>query len=117
MPPRAPDGWGREHGNRAYPPVTETGYPWMTGEGCVRRGASVVVRGRESRPHGEGGQEVDRVFNDGGCLWTQTHRPTRSGYSAFRESFISGAGLTPKGSTASCGGGLPIAATCGAPGG
>jgi len=31
-----------------------------TGEGCVRDGVPEVVRGRESRPHGEGGQETDR---------------------------------------------------------
>ncbi len=32
-----------------------------TGDGRLRGGASVVVRGRESRPHGKGGQEVDTL--------------------------------------------------------
>ena len=37
-----------------------------TGEGYVRRGASLVVGGRESRPQGKGGQETEGFFNDGG---------------------------------------------------
>jgi hypothetical protein len=37
-----------------------------TGEGYVRRGASIVVSGRESRPQGKGGQETEGFFNDGG---------------------------------------------------
>jgi RNA-directed DNA polymerase len=41
-------------------PVTDTGYPRRTGMGHHRDGARVVVRGRESRPHGEGEQGIDR---------------------------------------------------------
>ena len=41
-------------------PVTDTGYPRRTGMGRHRDGARVVVRGRESRPHGEGEQGTDR---------------------------------------------------------
>ena len=41
-------------------PVTDTGYPRRTGMGRQRDGARVVVRGRESRPHGEGEQGTDR---------------------------------------------------------
>ena len=33
----------------------------MTGEGRMRGGASIVVRGRESRSHGEGRQETDEL--------------------------------------------------------
>jgi len=33
-----------------------------TGEGHVRGGVPVVVRGRESRSRGEGGQETDRFL-------------------------------------------------------
>ena len=36
-----------------------------TGEGHVRGGVPVVVRGRESRPRGEGGQETDRFLKPG----------------------------------------------------
>ena len=32
-----------------------------TGDGCRWGGDCVVVRGRESRPHGEGSQEVGRL--------------------------------------------------------
>jgi len=41
-------------------PVTDTGYPRRTGMGRQRDGARVVVRGRESRSHGEGEQGTDR---------------------------------------------------------
>ena len=41
-------------------PVTDTGYPRRTGMGRQRDGARVVVRGRESRPHGEGEQGTDQ---------------------------------------------------------
>ena len=36
-----------------------------TGEGHAGDGVPVVVRGRESRPHGEGGQETDRFLKPG----------------------------------------------------
>src|SRR5208337_2155979 len=51
----------RNMGTAVRPPATEAGYPWKTGEGRLRGGASAVVRGRESRPHGEGEQEVDKL--------------------------------------------------------
>jgi hypothetical protein len=40
----------------------------------------------------------------------------RLGFSAFNTSYISGAGIIPTVAIASCGIGLPIAATCTAPG-
>lgn len=49
-------------GTAFRPPDAESGYPWTTGEGRMRGGASVVVRGRENRPHGEGRQEADRLL-------------------------------------------------------
>ena len=49
----------RNMGTVICPPAKETGYPWTTREGRMRDGASVVVRGRESRLHGEGRQETD----------------------------------------------------------
>ena len=42
-------------------PVTDTGYPRRPGKKAKGGGVSVVVRGRESRPHGEGGQ-VDQTL-------------------------------------------------------
>lgn len=41
-------------------PVTDTGYPRRTGKERHGGGACVVVRGRESRPHGEGEQGIDQ---------------------------------------------------------
>ena len=41
-------------------PVMDTGYPRRTGMGRHGDGACVVVRGRESRPHGEGEQGIDQ---------------------------------------------------------
>jgi RNA-directed DNA polymerase len=40
-------------------PLTDKGYPRRTGTKVNGGGVSVVVRGRESRPHGEGGQVND----------------------------------------------------------
>jgi len=45
-------------GTASCPPV-DTGYPWRPAKGMMRDGALVLVRGRESRPHGEGGQEAE----------------------------------------------------------
>lgn len=47
-------------GTRARPPVTDTGYPRRSGKVAHEDGAPVVVRARESRVQGEGGQGVDR---------------------------------------------------------
>ena len=43
-------------GTRTHPPVTDTGYPRRPGMDASGGGASVVVRARESRVHGEGRQ-------------------------------------------------------------
>jgi RNA-directed DNA polymerase len=45
-------------GTRSRPPVTDTGYPRRPGKVACEGGAPVVVRARESRVHGEGGQGV-----------------------------------------------------------
>jgi hypothetical protein len=40
-------------------PLAKAGYPWRPGKDMMWGGALAVVRGRESRPHGEGGQEAE----------------------------------------------------------
>ena len=40
-------------------PLTDKGYPRRPGTKVNGGGVSIVVRGRESRPHGEGGQVSD----------------------------------------------------------
>jgi len=63
----------RNMGTRDCPPVTQTGYPWRPEMGGHGGGASVVVRARESRVHGEGKQEVD-------ALVVAEETPVDSGY-------------------------------------
>ncbi len=46
-------------------PLTDKGYPRRPGKKANGGGASVVVRGRESRPHGEGGQTSDTLLKSG----------------------------------------------------
>ena len=58
-------------------------------------GASVVVRARESRVHGEGRQGVDQLQRRRNDPWTRIIRPNRLGSSAFSGSCISGVGKTP----------------------
>lgn len=48
-------------GTRRYPPVTDTGNPQRLEKEGDEDGVSVVVRNRESRLHGEGGQGNDRL--------------------------------------------------------
>ena len=60
-------------------PGTSGGIGAMPAEGCGRGGAAVVLRGRESRPHGEGRQRVsqggdcnvveDTPVNTGVAVW------------------------------------------------
>src|SRR5665647_1745200 len=47
-------------GTRTRPSVTDTDYPRRSGKVEHEDGAPVVVRARESRAQGEGGQGVDR---------------------------------------------------------
>src|SRR5713101_2232517 len=56
MPPTDSKVTRRNMGTPTRPPVTETGYPRRPGTGAREDGASVVVRARESRAHGEGRQ-------------------------------------------------------------
>lgn len=42
-----------------HSPLTDKGYPRRLGTKVNGDGVSVVVRGRENRPHGEGGQVSD----------------------------------------------------------
>ncbi len=56
MPPTDSKVTRRNMGTPTRPPVTETGYPRRPGTGAREGGASVVVRARESRVHGEGRQ-------------------------------------------------------------
>jgi RNA-directed DNA polymerase len=51
----------RNMGTRDCPPAAQTGYPWRPGMDRRGGGASVVVRARESRAHGEGKQDVDAL--------------------------------------------------------
>jgi hypothetical protein len=45
-----------------HSPWTDKGYPRRPGTKVNGGGVSVVVRGRENRPHGEGGQVSDTLL-------------------------------------------------------
>ena len=51
----------RNVGTQSHPPGTDPGYPRRPVTGAVGGGASVVVRARESRVHGEGEQRAGRA--------------------------------------------------------
>lgn len=48
-------------GTGGDPPVRKTGYRQRLGKGHPQGGVRVVVRERESRSHGEGGQGIDTL--------------------------------------------------------
>ena len=60
-PKNAPVG-NRNMGTHGPSPLTDKGYPRRPGKRASGGGVSVVVRGRESRPHGEGGQTGDTLL-------------------------------------------------------
>ncbi len=62
MPPKDAQVGNRNMGTCWLSPLTVKGYPRRPGKKVSGGGVSVVVRGRESRSHGEGGQTSDMLL-------------------------------------------------------
>jgi hypothetical protein len=59
---------------------------WSRARAARGDGAPVVVRGRESRPHGEGGQVSQGLGRRRNSQWTLSIKPIRLGSSTFNAS-------------------------------
>src|SRR5262249_40406146 len=82
VPPKDPKVVGRNMGTPSRPPATDAGYLRRPVKVSKEDGASVVVRARESRAHGEGRQSV-------GTLRVPEGRPVDSGHQADRAWLLS----------------------------
>jgi hypothetical protein len=78
MPPKGSKVGHRNMGTRACPPTTEVGQPRRPAMGTQGGGAFVVVRARESRVHGEGGQQVGTLSRPDERSMDLDHRVDRA---------------------------------------